>query len=372
LKPERDAEEQARTLLRALGIPDTASSLYLTLLKKVALPLEEISKLVGLTTPAAEQASSYLKLFRLISLDLVHGRTVLFACNPRNAWKAHDADFYWARSNHIGDVEDLPPLPAMADEQRRNLYAKLEVACGEIYDRNPHSHDPLAHRHRDIHSGELFASWLATAISAAEKQIVAVEMPPRLPDLAPIWVALTRRLKEGVGYTRIVGFDEILEHGLDIVTRDMDEYAIELRVAPPGLIQEGYYVIDKRRLMLKNARGMERDDRGRHFGVYTSNGPIVKRYMDRFSDRYLPASVGARPAVERLRQHAEQIRKQLLADGNAEGAEVFEAVARYGKFVVPKNNDEAVRERLIAQGLLTRNPSGYVVINAPPAQDMLN
>ena len=119
---------------------------------------------------------------------------------------------------------------------------------------NARAHDPLRHRHRDIHSAELFSSWLAKVIAAAKSEIVAVEMPPRLPDLAPIWVALTRRIRAGVKYTRIVGVDEIAEHGLDIVTRDMELYGIRLRIAPPELISEAYYLVDNRRLLLKNNR----------------------------------------------------------------------------------------------------------------------
>ena len=181
--------ERALALMRALGIPNSASTLYVTLLRASALPTEKAAEMAGLTPAATKQAMEYLKLFRLVAQDVVHGEAVLFAGDPRTAWKAHDADFYWAHSNHIGDIETLPPLSGVADEKRRRLYAELEELCGSIYDVNPHSHDPLSHQHRDIYSGEMFASWLAAAISAAEKEIVAVEKPPRLPDLAPIWVA---------------------------------------------------------------------------------------------------------------------------------------------------------------------------------------
>ena len=361
--------ERALALMRALGIPNSASTLYVTLLQASALPTEKAAEMAGLTPAATKQAMEYLKLFRLVAQDVVHGEAVLFAGDPRTAWKAHDADFYWAHSNHIGDIETLPPLSGVADEKRRRLYAELEELCGSIYDVNPHSHDPLSHQHRDIYSGEMFASWLAAAISAAEKEIVAVEKPPRLPDLAPIWVALTRRIREGVAYTRIVGFDEILEHGLDIVTRDMDAYGINLRIARRGIVNESYYVIDNKRLLVKNARGVERADRGQHFGVYTSKRPIVRRYAARYSARYLPASDSARSTIERLRQHVERVKRNLLADGRSKNSEVFERVACYGKFLVTQSADAAVIDRLIASGELVKNPSGYVVVSARPQEN---
>jgi hypothetical protein len=268
---------EAHSLMRSLGIPESANVLYLVLLQTAAVRETSAAEAAGISAAAAAQAVSYLKLFRLVSQDVEHGEIVLFASDPRNAWKAHDADFYWMRSLNVGDIEALPPLPSLADEERRRLYSRLETLCGPIYDRNVKAHDPLRHQHRDIETGELFASWLAAAIASASRRIVAVDMPPRLPDLAPIWVALTRRIRDGVRYTRIVSMEEVVEHGLDIVHRDMAEYGIDLRLVEVGFVDEAFYLVDGRRLLLKNTRGLARAERGRHFGVYTTKHPIVRR-----------------------------------------------------------------------------------------------
>src|SRR5947209_4358440 len=104
---------EALTLLRTVGVPTTASELYITLLSAGAMRVSELGATAGLAPSALVQAIDYLKIFRLLSQDIIDGEMVVFASNPRNAWKAHDTYFYWARSLHVGDIENLPPLPEM-------------------------------------------------------------------------------------------------------------------------------------------------------------------------------------------------------------------------------------------------------------------
>ena len=87
------------------------------------------------------------------------------------------------------------------------------------------------------------------------------------------------------------------------------------------------------------------------------------------SARYLPASDSARSTIERLRQHVERVKRNLLADGRSKDSEVFERVACYGKFLVTQSADAAVIDRLIASGELVKNPSGYVVVSARPQEN---
>ena len=232
---------------------------------------------------------------------------------------------------------------------------------------NARAHDPLRHRHRDIHSAELFSSWLAKVIAAAKSEIVAVEMPPRLPDLAPIWVALTRRIRAGVKYTRIVGVDEIAEHGLDIVTRDMELYGIRLRIAPPELISEAYYLVDNRRLLLKNNRRLSGHEKTEHFGVYTTHHAIVRRYKERFSERYMRSSSDARIYIDRLRKTADRLCRQLRAEDRARHATLLNEIACLGKFAKIKDTDTNTVSQLLEQKLLVRNAAGHIVMTVEDA-----
>lgn len=355
-----DTLPEVRALFRALGVPNTAGELYILLLNGGAMSVPRLGEVIGLAAPALAQAVSYLKIFRLISQDVDNDEVVLFASNPRNAWKAHDADFYWARTLHVGDIEKLPPLPEMRDEQRRRCYSQLERLCGAIYDQNARAHDPLRHRHRKIHSPELFSSWLATAISSGRKEILAVEMPPRLPELAPIWVALTRQIRAGTSYTRIVGRDEVAEHGLNIVTRDIEKYGIRLRIAPDGFIDEAFYVVDGKRLLLKNLKSpsQERTD----FGTYTSHGEIVRRYTKRFHEKYMPASTDARPIIDRLREKADNLHATLQAENRKNEAEIFHDISAFGRFAGLGNADAAAISYLLERQMIIRNAAGHLVM----------
>lgn len=357
--------KEAMALMHSLGVPPLAATAYVRLLQTGAVPVSEIRSLAPGTPDAVSRAIEYLKLFRLISHDIVFGNDILFASNPRNAWKAHDTNFYWMRSLHIGDIEALPPLPEMADEERRRLYQLLERLCGEIYDRSAKAHDPLRHQHRDVQSDQLFSSWLASLIASARDRIVAVERPPRLPDLAPIWVALTRRIRAGVRYTRIVGIDEVLEHGLDIVSRDMTEYNIDLRLFRLNSIEDAFYIVDGKRLLLKNLDGRSRDGRPAHFGVYTSKHPIVRRFKAKFDDVYMPGSVPAGPVVSRLREHAGRVRKDLASRHGDREMSAFDKIVGAGKFAAQDAATTVAREALLRERAISKNASGHYVMSLP-------
>lgn len=363
LSIQNEAEE-ALSLMRQLGVARPTALLYLHMLEHGGVPNGELSSVVGMSLDSVQAALTYLNVFRLIAQDVVHDEIVYFATNPRNAWKAHDAAFYWARSMHIGDIDALPPLPEMEDETRRRRYLKLEKVCGAIYDRAAKAHDPLRHRHRDIGSSALFASWLAHLIASAQTSIVAVERPPRLPDLAPIWVALSRRIRAGVSYTRIVGFDEILEHGLDIVDRDMTEYGIDLRLVEREHLVDAFYIIDGKRLLLKNTRGESRDGRPPHFGVFTSQHQIVRRFLARYQADYLERSKSAASMVARLRGEATARRDALIAANRQDEADVYMSVVRFGKFAPTRPSPDTACRWLLDARHLIRNEAGHIVMAA--------
>jgi hypothetical protein len=364
------SSNEAVALMRSLGVPPVAATVYLHLLQGGTVTVSDIASLVSVAPVTVDQAIEYLKLFRLISHDVVFGKDIVYASSPRNAWKAHDTDFYWIRSLHIGDIEALPPLPAMADEERRRRYLRLERICGEMYDAATKPHDPLRHQHRDIHSDRLFSSWLASLVASASKTIVAIERPPRLPDLAPIWVALTRRIRAGVKYTRIVGIDEVLEHGLDIVSRDMSEYKIDLRLLQQDSIEDAFYIVDGKRILLKNLKDQARDGRPEHFGVYTSKQPIVRRFKAKFEGKYMPASVGAQAVVSRLHEHARTVRGILTRTRSGRESAAYDQIVRLGKFA-PQDADAIIARTVLLQTqAISRNPSGYYVMSPPVGFDL--
>lgn len=351
--------------MEALGVPRSAAILYLHLLGRDATPERVMPEITHLSREVIVDSLTYLSLFLLISQDVVFNDTIYYASDPRNAWKAHDTQFYWMKSIHIGDIDRLPPLPEMADEQRRRRYARLEKICGRIYDRAAKGHDPLRHRHRDIGSAQLFASWLAQAIASGQKDIVAVERSPRLPEIAPIWVALTRRIRDGVKYTRIVGVDEVVEHGLDVVDRDMKDYGIDLRLVPAALLQDAFYVVDGKRLLLKNTRAAARGGRSPPFGVYTSQHQIVRRYVDRFRSSYLPASKSAADTVAHLRAQADELHAKLLVGGRKHEADIFIDIVRFGKFAPKRPTQDVAAAWLVQTRHLMTNEAGHLVMNVP-------
>ena len=53
---------------------------------------------------------------------------------------------------------------------------------------------------------------------------------PRLPQVASFWATLTDRIGAGVSYRRIVDLDEVIDHGVQLVRRDIEEYGIDVKL----------------------------------------------------------------------------------------------------------------------------------------------
>ena len=92
---------------------------------------------------------------------------------------------------------------------------------------------------------------------------------------------------------------------------------------PSGFINDAYYLIDNKRLLLKNIRRQLGVEEVEHFGVYTSHHAIVRRYRERFCDHYLPASIDARPIVNELRENAERLCNQLRSEDRQQEASIL-------------------------------------------------
>lgn len=67
---------------------------------------------------------------------------------------------------------------------------------------------------------------------------MAVSKSPRLPQVASFWATLSDRLAGGVTYRRVVDLDEIIDHGLTLVQRDIEDQGIDLRVLPAYPVTE--------------------------------------------------------------------------------------------------------------------------------------
>jgi hypothetical protein len=355
-------------ILRRRRMPQPAIDLYLTMLQEGPIDIDQAAG-TSSEFPARTKAIEHLLLMHLITFDFVRGHRVLFVIDPEIAWAAHSIDLGWrTQEPSRGDPEER----RVEDETRDSakLLEDLASRCTQLHRGQTSPHDPFKHKHRDLQDASHFMAWLALAIGSAKDEVVAVEVPPRSSAVAPFWSALRRQMDAGLRYTRIIGTGEILEHGLDIVRRDITKFKINLRVAPLSELTDAFYLIDGRLLFLKNLRGLQNSDEQPFFGRFTTHAKIVERYKVKFRERYVPLSIDGLTVVERLEEIAEDHRRSL-SSSPPECVDVFDRVSRMGKFAQIETARRPVLPTLEAMGVLSRNESGFFTMRAEGLDDLL-
>src|SRR5204863_7912607 len=113
------------------------------------------------------------------------------------------------------------PFPGATDppiEARSGACDEIAEVAGRLY--RPHA-AALVHREWDAATEEEFARLICELIAHARTSVLAVSTSPRLPQVASFWATLTERIGAGVSYRRIVDLDEVIDHGLTLVKRDI-------------------------------------------------------------------------------------------------------------------------------------------------------
>jgi hypothetical protein len=202
--------------------------------------------------------------------------------------------------------------------------------AGRLY--RPHA-AALAHREWDAATEEELARLICELIAQARTSVLAVSMSPRLPQVASFWATLTDRIGAGVSYRRIVDLDEVVDPGLTLVKRDIEEYGIDLRVLERDRIHHKFYVVDRALLAVFHDQPDASGSDGRSgVGRITSRGTIVRRYARRFRE-YASIAIPGRVAVQRMEQVAQELLRAATQAGLTAGEIAWvESLVQYGKF----------------------------------------
>jgi hypothetical protein len=355
--PSRVEVDRIAQLLTELRFPPATITAYLSVLSSGAVDFDHLVTQHGLDQVLAGHAMEQLLLLQLVSYDFVRDKRVFFALDPQIAWKALDTDLVWRSETLIVADTQSGGQPS----RRGAAYAELAGLCGIQYECAATRHNPLGHKHRDLAEPRQFAAWLAHAVSIASQTVIAVELPPRLPELAPFWVALTRRLRAGVIYKRIISPGEIVEHGLDIVARDIREHAIDLRLMSFSQIRDAFYVIDGKYVLLKNLRELLNQRGDRPFGRLTTHDRIVKRYIMKFNEHYYPRSVSASAAIKNL-QVVASTHRAALSDVDPQVRLLFDRIVGMGKFARGIDAPMQHVAELLDRGVVSRNDAGFITM----------
>jgi hypothetical protein len=293
-------------------------------------------------------------------------RRRFYAVAPHLAWRALGSELLWSTTDPAAAPSFSPHATDPTVEARSGACDEIAAVAGRLY--RPHA-AALAHREWDAATEEEFARLICELIAGARTSALAVSMSPRLPQVASFWATLTDRIGAGVSYQRIVDLDEVIDHGLTLVKRDIEEYGIDLRVLERDRIHHKFYVVDRALLAVFHDQPHASGSDGRSgVGRITSRGTIVRRYARRFRE-YAGIAIPGRVVVHRMEQAAlELLRAATHAGLTDEEVAWVESLVQYGKFSrfhVSRgwSPEEAQRvgEHAIDMGLVRRNTDGDLV-----------
>lgn len=368
-------KKQIARLMLEFGFTRTTVVLYSSLLTDGPLAMDKLASLTNQGPKQIKESVGQLMRLRLIGRERQKNQLAYYAADPDIAWLALSADLVWSTDTTMGHIRNLPDTGNPNIEHLRMLCREISTLAQQLYrPQNGVRH----HRERDAETPEELAQLTCEIISLANRQILAVSKSPRLPQVSSFWAVLTTRLQEGVKYHRIADIDEVIEHGLKIVSRDIEEYGVDLWIAEQRQITNTFYIVDNRFLSVshqpKEASASSRIGLGR----ITNQPQIIARYKKRF-DHLSKAAIPGAVVVKHLRQGADMLLQRAVAQITPEEVLWLESLIDFGKFSkfhIGHNWSENQFSRTIARaesaGLVRRNTGGFLVPAYPTDESSLN
>jgi sugar-specific transcriptional regulator TrmB len=222
-------DRQLITLMRHFNFSRAAAVLYSTLLINGPQTTKQLEIRTSIPHKHIEHGLNQLIALRLVNTDYQRDQIYYYATNPSIAWLTLATDLVWEVDDRPGFIRCLPETENQSIEGLRLLCQHISAAAQKLY--KPYT-AIFYHKERGAKSSDELAQLTCEAIYQAEKQILAVSRSPRLPQVSSFWAVLTSCIEKGVRYRRIVDLDELIDHGLSIILRDIEVYHIDLRV--PG------------------------------------------------------------------------------------------------------------------------------------------
>jgi len=309
--------------MRQVGFHTVVAQLYRHLLQHGPNNKEQLRGGFSSTRSQLKKSLQTLRRFRLIGTDHNRGDLLYYATDPNLAWLALNARIAWRHDTSLRPVEDIPALATADAEAIRQRFVAVRQIASHLY--RPYK---AVDRHHYIEAATdvAYAQLLWEVISEAEHAIFAISKTPRDRNVDRFWVTLVDRLRAGVSYRRIADFKELVDHGLDVIDRDILEYGVDLRILEHGRIGHRFYVVDRTYLSVRR----ETNDKHSHFGRITNSRPIVARYRKRHG-QYWKQAVPAQELVPHLRQESTVLLEQASQLSDSAHALLSEIV-RLGKF----------------------------------------
>ncbi|MDY0040504.1 MAG: hypothetical protein RBS57_09345 [Desulforhabdus sp.] len=348
--------EQLHEVMRRVGFSEETARVYGYLLLQDYASINKICTSTGLKKGQVHASVDDLLDLRVIAFDMVRYKYVLYALDPEVVWPAFANETTWRFSNTLEDY-DLARVDDNLPVRHRELLVHVYESVDEIKTIASNVYRSYAavknHRWRDAIDTEHMAALLSETIQQADSVIRAVSSSPRLPQVALIWQSITGRMETGVEYHRIADLTELIEHGLYVVERDMDEIGVKLMVLDTSDVEHKFYIVNRSLVVVYHRTGAGGVET---IGRVTNHKRIVDRYRKRF-ESYVEKAVPGSFVLEALRVCANRLRKKVeTLEYNEIEKTWFDCLIHWGMFCKledPYLKDRGgLEERALRHGLI--------------------
>lgn len=317
------AVRNVRETMQAAGFSPTAVEVYVRLLIGGPTTAARLRSVSSSDETALFEATRDLRRHGLIVSYRHKGKSAWYCADPATAWLSLAADVTWRASATLTPLDQLPQtgFPRI-DEQSARYRAALRPALylwtGEI---------PVTSESQPAHSAGTLAQLAIEAVRVARAHVRSISASPKISGAAQFWPALVAQMRAGVRYTRLTDLNELYEHGIDVVRRDLAE-GVDLRIGVQEQLTQTRGYLSDRRILVRydEAASGERPSSG----FMTSDKHAVDRFLRRFN-RLAESAVPAEIALDYMEGHASSLRK-AAGDLSADALDWLDEMIRMGRF----------------------------------------
>lgn len=353
-------------LMAKLGFSEESIKVYLRLLLAGPMPNTKLIEMTGLSEAAVFKATQGLRRCGLIVGFRIRQANAWYVADPATAWLSMAAEATWSVTATLTPVGKLPRTGVKTIDERSELCRSAALPSLAVWSREV----PDTAESRTARSADSLAQLAVETVRIAKAHVRSISASPKVSDVARFWPALVAQMEAGVRYTRLADLNEMYEHGLDVVCRDLDT-GVELHIGLQSELTSARGYLADNRVLVRYAAAApgERPTEG----FMTSDKNAIVRFRRRF-DRLAGTAVPAAVAIDHLALLADQLRGRAwyLSQDARDWLDELLRMGRFSKLPTEAGwTDEhrlRVESELVRSGLALRSAYGHFIAKWPDPQ----
>jgi hypothetical protein len=353
-----------------LGYTVEGAALYMRLLIAGARSPERLEVETGLRGGSLRQPMLKLISDGLVFEDREGFHTVWYCFDPAVSWLSLAAEATWSVVSSLNALDDLPATGLADVDARRDLLIQARALATRIW---AGPGDSPRHRHSRAANSRILARLVLEAVNQASTRVRAISASPKISEASAFWPVMVRRLHSGLQYLRVADVNEVYEHGLRIVRRDLRD-GVDLRLGSrQDLVGHRGYLADRRILVKYDVAPPGSPPES---GVMLSDKHAINRFVNSFN-RLRATAIPAPDVLDHLERLLPDLQDRVVPLG-PDAVAWFDEIAAMGKFaVLPQTAKWSAAHRrkqlrlLVEAGAVVLNDQGLILPAWPAPDDVV-